>query len=132
MIIGPITVEIPPLVLFSQIVTAMESGSKYWIEGIHVTRPDTWGALPWLPKRYRHDGTPDVYAAPFAAGGSIGIKPNDDNKWRRLDHLTILVGVRTMLRISPKQFGAMMSGDGDDWTADVFLQCCLFDEVRYG
>ncbi len=41
-------------------------------------------------------------------------------------------GLKVMADKHPRHFANMMIEDGDAETADVFLQCCLFGEVRYG
>lgn len=128
----PVTVEVPPFCMFSQVATAIERASQYWIEGLDVKKPARWGSLPWLPEAYRYEsGAPDAYAAPFA-GGCIYIKATGEKKWRRVDRWSLSEGAAAMLKLAPLQFGNMVADRGDDETADVFLQCCLFQEIRYG
>lgn len=53
----------------------------------------------------------------------------------RTFHLTlqgIKRGLTVMAKKEIRHFADFLKEDGDDVTADVFLQCCLFGEVIYG
>ena len=41
-------------------------------------------------------------------------------------------GLKVFAEKSPYQFGEWLLDNDDSITGDVFLQCCLFGEVKYG
>lgn len=49
-----------------------------------------------------------------------------------LDYKMIEKGLKVFAEKSPYQFGQWLLENDDAITGDVFLQCCLFGEVKYG
>lgn len=43
----------------------------------------------------------------------------------------LAIGLGAMARNAPKQFGELLTGDWDAWTADALVQVSAFGEVRY-
>ncbi len=57
----------------------------------------------------------------------------EDSPLLRLDRAAIQKGVQVMADEYPRHFAnALSDGDMDADTGDVFLQCCLFEEIVYG
>lgn len=50
----------------------------------------------------------------------------------RLDHEALARGLGLLPTKSPAAFAALLTGNEDAGTGDVFLQCCLFGELIYG
>ena len=97
------------------LVGAFEGGSNYWIKSVHrVTE--------------RH---PDIYRA-AVAGDGVHVRADGEPKCRPLTRGHIQQGLRLMAEKHPSHMGAVLDGNDDASTADVFLQLCLFGEVVYG
>lgn len=68
-----------------------------------------------------------IFNSPFAAN----IRNIETGGHYFLDLRKIEIGLGKMYKKEPKHFADIISGDTDNITADVFLQCCLFGEVKY-
>lgn len=73
-------------------------------------------------------------------GGSVTCRL-DDGETKETDRVytplvlnwrSILSGLRVMADRYPRSFAELRDGSGDAVTGDVFIQCCLLGEVRYG
>lgn len=97
------------------LVGAFEGGSNYWIKSLRrVTE--------------RH---PDIYQA-AVIGDGLHIRADGEPHPRHLDRGHLEHGLRLMAEKYPSHMGAVLDGNDDAGTADVFLQLCLFGEVVYG
>lgn len=56
----------------------------------------------------------------------------DNNKEYKLDLNAIKRGLLIMAKDEPKHFADLVNGNEDSITGDVFVQCCVLREVRYG
>ena len=66
-------------------------------------------------------------------GGAIILSSIEDlDEKIRLTMDSIMTGLQCMAEKYPKHFADFISENDDMYTGDVFLQCCLFGEVRYG
>lgn len=79
----------------------------------------------------------DRHAKPLAIvlGEASALLAEVESLTRRsytLDRKAIIDGLTTFPKVAPRHFAQWMKGNEDAETGDVFLQCCLFGEVRYG
>lgn len=115
------------------ICSALEGGSNYWYMIEKKIEPTAWtfDSEKVSPRHYIGD-------YPLNPGGklifSVREPENDDEKAARheLTWETIASGLNVMARDYGETFGNFMSENDDAETGDVFLQCCLFQEVKYG
>ena len=106
--------------VFCLLTSAFEGGSNYWIGGADVE------GIPAESWEYLQD-------VPLIEGGVLWISVSEeDGKRYRLYWEAIVRGLITMSKKEPRHFFDAAKEDGDGITGDVFLQCCLFDEVVYG
>lgn len=62
----------------------------------------------------------------------VWIADSEENeKLHILNLVKIKKGLTCMAKKYPKQFSDFLVGNGDMETGDVFLQCCLFNEIIY-
>jgi len=111
--------------------SAFESscGSHYWAEYIESITDNTFKVnfeeLPQWCHSYNY-----IHAVLFK-GGKIKIRDKEDNKTYYLNLNKIKNGLEIMAKISPRQFSRILEENTDAITGDVFLQCCIFNEVKY-
>lgn len=99
------------------LICAFEGGSNYWYQIINRSHPKT-----------------NVYECPFLEKGYLLIVDKNEKEcdgWL-LNRETIQSGLQTMANDYPKHFADFMNENDDADTGDVFLQCCLLGEVRFG
>ena len=65
------------------------------------------------------------------SGGAVSIMDTEANKHYWLDLNLIKRGLTIMSKKERKHFADFLKDDCDQITGDVFLQCCLFGEVKY-
>jgi hypothetical protein len=108
--------------------SAFEGGSNYWYTIAEFTAPPAFTFRTDPEHLYKH------LDYPLNAGGAltIGDIEDDTNPTKILNLDTIAKGLQTMADKYPRHFGDFMSENDDADTGDVFLQCCLFDEIVYG
>lgn len=117
---------------------ALEGGSNYWYRIVEFIEPpklefmsDAEDGIPVLgedkstPKVFRH------LDYPLNEGGALMIQDTEENEIYRLDCATIEKGLVTMAAKYSSHFHDFMNQNEDAITGDVFLQCCVFDEVIY-
>lgn len=122
------TIDITVSIDESLVVSALQSapdGIRYWASRIDPLGTDTSAVHGWF--------------ADYALAGTgshirvIETRGDDDKpKAHRLTRHKIMRGLATMARVSPRQFGLLVMGNGDAVTGDVLVQCTLFGEVKYG
>lgn len=132
-----VSYSIPEKRVADLLCSAFEGGSAYWcqMERCILGKGD---GNPW------GDGDeiirlPDSYRAAFSTDGAVllhdteadeedGLSPNP----YRLDREAMCRGLKVMAEKYPKHFADFINEDDDATTGDVFLQCALFGEIRYG
>jgi hypothetical protein len=124
----------------SLLCSALEGGTGYWaMIGDYVE-----------PKAIWHGGDDNRIFPhidyPLSQGGAITVweqleelDPDFEGEdetanmpAHRLDLPAIVRGLEVMARIAPRHFADFLSENGDAETGDVFLQCCLLGEIKYG
>lgn len=89
-------------------------GSEYWCENAHdLAYESTTKQIVQEGKTWRM------------------VDAEDDGKIHSLNLQTIKKGLTVMAKKEPHHFADFLQEQGDMNTGDVFLQCCLFGEVRY-
>ena len=89
------------------------------------------GASYWCENKL--DFESEVDAALEKTGvGFCKLYDTEEEKPYLLNLKKIKRGMTVMAKKEPKHFADFVSGDYDQTTGDVFLQCCLFGEVIYG
>lgn len=111
------------------LVGAFEGGSNYWYANLDA------------PKATRALKTDDwlwPFLGPTTKGHHVTLEEQgdegdpDNGTEHRLDLGVIRRGLLVMAAKYPRHFGDFMAENDDADTGDVFLQCCLFGEVKYG
>ena len=103
--------------------TALEGGSNYWYSELEPLQTPK-GKKPSDYEFWHID-------IPFEPTGLIGITDADGDE-HELGFLTIKRGLETMAAKYPEHWADFLTERDDAITGDVFLQCCLFDDVIYG
>jgi len=95
------------------LVGAFEGGSNYWIREVNPVEEGE-----------------DIYdVAPYSKGLCIVDLEGQSNY---LTPTTIRRGLQTMADKHRRHMADLLANNDDSTTADVFLQCCLFDTLVYG
>jgi hypothetical protein len=126
------TVDIPYSRIADLLSAAFEGGVGYWcvIVGYNIPiHPESaWGEN----RIYRH------IDYPLCDGGAVKCKVTESDVELEnqepliLNLVSIHRGFRTMSNKYPRHWNDFISQNEDAITADVFLQCCFFDEVIFG
>ena len=109
---------------------AFEGGSNYWYT---ITRYLRWDGVQMV--EIPRDELPEFphINVPFQVNCAVEIQDIEDEFSLRLLGLNdVFSGAKAMAAKYPKHWGDVMTENDDADTGDVFLQCCLFDEVIYG
>ena len=107
--------------------TAFEGGSNYWIGGVEYVMPDN----PTFVPTYNGKAYPKYLWVPLNDGGTIKIRPDGSPLWHHLGEFQIAAGLRLLSSEYPEHWQKFMTENEDAGTGDVFLQLCLFGEVKY-
>lgn len=124
--------------------SAFEGGIGYWggIEGYEYAP----GLMPGdFGEGGRHqpknaDGTEDYWhrsqLLALRPGCAVIVEEDegDDGKSikHRLDRAKVMDGLQVMAAKYPRHWESFVSDNADATTGDVFIQCCLFHEIKYG
>lgn len=101
---------------------ALEGGSNYWYQIVEFQAPHDNSNIEFRHLDY-----------PLREGGGLLICPNDQKmNVRKLDMSSIYSGLQLMAKDYPNAFNHFINENEDGAVGDVFLQCCLFQEVIYG
>lgn len=100
------------------LINAFYSGIGQWAEVKKVNKPKDVEIACWE-------------VSPIS-GGSILIYDFHEKKIYNLNLKKIEKGLKVMSQKFPKHFADFLSGNDDAITADVFIQCCLFQDIIYG
>lgn len=106
--------------------SAFEGGSNYWIAHVDI-RDKKQDGKPW-----DDEYTPGYIRAPFSTGGKVIVDPGEGETPVVLDREALSRGIETMAKKHPRHFADLLRENTDADTGDVFLQCCLFDDVIFG
>ena len=124
----PVQLEIPISVFKNLIVTVCESRAiTYWCNKVRpVSRfaPSVDHSTPWYCDE-----------AFWKSDFQMAFFEFDDDGKKTKHHLGkngMCRGLDILAAKYPHHFGDIMSGNDDMHTADAWLQCCLFNEIKYG
>lgn len=122
-----VRVNIPDERIKDLLCGAFEGGSNYWymIESANYPEGETKESLKI---EFTH------IDLPMTDGGSLTISSLEEpnNPHVKLDRKACLKGLSIMAKRYPRHFADFMSENDDSITADVFLQCALYQDVIYG
>lgn len=131
----PLTLQISEERISDLLCCAFEGGSNYWYNIADFKKPDgtpeEWAFLSYTDEVFKH------LDYPMNNGGSVIIEDTeDDNKSYVLDRDAVMRGLQTFATLPDGKgghhFANWLAEKDDAETGDVFLQCCLFNEIRYG
>lgn len=125
-----VTIEIPERRIAQLLCTGIEGGINYWCA--RVTK--AWeGSEGGKPVAYlEEDGsTLWVHDYPLTPGGVLYVKEQDGDT-QRLDREAILRGIALLGEKYSHHWADFIGENEDATTGDVFIQLCLFGELRYG
>ena len=109
--------------------SAFEGGSNYWYMDLDVHQwPDG------VSSRERVDA--HIYdwhtEVPVVEGGVLSLVDKYEGDEHLLDLAKITKGLAIMREKYPRHWSNFATENDDAETADVFLQCCVFDDIIYG
>lgn len=132
-----ITQDIPLSRISDLLTCALEGGSNYWYMIEEKTKPIGWTYLDEMRPSRKNGYWIHEYA--LNEGGELLIESMEEEedeqggkKLYRLNLKTIKSGLQTMADKYPSNFSDFMAENEDSITGDIFLQCCLFNDVIYG
>jgi hypothetical protein len=132
----PATIKVDRDVVRGLLCCAFEGGSNYWYGDLHIKRiPDPYGRSDvGEGGKLQPEGGYWHWSQllPTIEGGAVGFTDTTTGEIITLDRMTLDDGLRVMHKVAPKHFADAIGGNDDAMTGDVFLQCCVFGEVRYG
>lgn len=121
-----IAVDIPERLINDMLISAFEGGCNYWID--HIVLIDNKG-----------QETGSLTDEPLDNLSRITIVEGEEGENKRHTlrissafYAQIKGGLTKMAAQYPRHFANALSGDHDAETADVFVQCCIFGETKYG
>lgn len=137
---------IPDERIYNLLVSALEGGSNYWYmleDRIVPALPYTFTDRLWNDKRANDPAWIHSEEIPFNKGGalvfSVQSEERDEDLARKeeaerytLDREAMARGLALMAEHSPSHFATFLQENDDAETGDVFLQYCLFGEVKFG
>jgi hypothetical protein len=100
--------------------TAFEGGSNYWY----------W--VDFGAKRDESSGLFYINRKPILSNKKIASEENEDLVSKPLTKGVCIDSLTKMKKDYPKNYHSILDGSYDADDADIFLQICLLDEVRYG
>ncbi len=125
-----ITIDFPRKAIANALCSAFEGGIKYWCYEVRFPSGSE-AALAAAREDWIHPDGRSRYYGP-RVGSVIYVLERDTGVWFPLWRARIRDGLKVMAETQPGHFGDLLSDQGDATTADVFVQLCLFGEVRYG
>lgn len=109
------------------LITAFEGGANYWIIDISLFDLDVKRTASLTDHPVQNLSTIKIVESVDGSSENHTLNmPSMENS------LSLENGLKVMAEKYPRHFANVISDDADAETADVFLQCCLFGEVRYG
>lgn len=73
-----------------------------------------------------------VYLLPFHRGGGLIIEEKAENVRHTLTREKMMHGLDMMAQKYPNWFQNVLNGHITPSTGDLFVQCCLFDDIVFG
>ena len=102
--------------------SAFEGGSNYWYMDLDVHQ--------W-PDGVSRRGAWHM-EVPVVEGGVLSLVDKYEGDEHLLDLAKITKGLAIMREKYPRHWSNFATENDDAETADVFLQCCVFDDIIYG
>jgi hypothetical protein len=123
-----INYEFPKQRLSDLLITAFEGGVGYWCQIVDYKEPTVLNSFNDT------DGTIYRYGDfPLSEDGGVVLQETDDTEITfTLNKEALLKGLQMMSQKYPKHFSDWLNDNEDAETGDVFVQCCMFGEVKYG
>lgn len=123
------TVDVSVKKISYLIITAMESSCGYWARVVGESK-----LLPGVGYYDRFFNLATDGWIDFGLLEEMGpdMEPIEGAKVFRLSDNSIQKGLKMMANKYPRHFGDFMDDNDDAITADVFLQCCLLEDLVYG
>lgn len=118
-----ININVSEEMIEDTLVSAFEGGSGYWCCFLRFRNRKQPRKEPYLPS---------YITTPLSEDGVLVLSDEEEGVILELNRKKILKGIKIMAEKYPKHFGDMISNNGDATTGDVFLQCALFGEIKYG
>lgn len=109
----------------SLLCTAFEGGINYWAKIVkYVGRKENLTcAHPDFSNNYIN--------YPLNQNHAVILEEEDKTK-HKLNLKAIKKGLAIFIEDYPTHFGDFMADNADATTGDIFIQCCVFGEVKYG
>lgn len=118
--------DLKPQDIADLVTTAFEGGVNYWLPRADlVHRTGQQAEEPWY-------ADPTLYEGEFQMRLVEDCGEGDDPEVHFLTQAGIQFGLSVMATKYRKFLADILTENYDAETADVFLQCCLFQEIRYG
>lgn len=117
-----ITTAVPDERIKDLLCSAFEGGINYWVDHVEITdRP--------AQAEYYHESP--VYGGLL----TIHVEKSEVVKGKeivKLDRKSLEKGLQIMQEKYPHHWADFIAENDDAITADVYVQCCVFDDVIYG
>ena len=122
-----ISLEIPQNRILDLLITGFDQGILYWGKWFD-------NIIPIKTDKALEARAGSGYAYPLIPGGAIIIQEwgYPEQKTYKLNLPAIKKGLNIMSEKYPIHFADFIGQNEDAITADVFIQCCIFGEVKYG
>lgn len=135
-----VPVQVPLKRIASELCTAVEQGISYW--AMKESKPNY---VPGVVERKdfkkggKYHGIDEYMSGDYyvpVLGGSYTIVEDDEDNPKGIEHTLdkekIIKGIGVMASKYPHHFKDFMDENSDATTADVFVQLCIFGEIKYG
>ena len=100
------------------LISGFEGGVGYWCRISSVSPPHLAGV--------------SYSKIPFFPSGMLLLRDTIEGKDLSLNREALQAGLALMCLKYPRHFARFVTEDEDAETGDVFIQCCVFGEIRYG
>jgi len=124
--------KVTPQMIADQMVAAIEGGINYWCARVRPCSPSKGEVRAQVEAEGREFVNwyqePWYYDRPFR----IEVLEEDEATAVILTQEAVAAGLKLLAERYPDRLREIVEETGDAETADVFLQCCLFGEIRYG
>lgn len=110
---------------------AFNGGIKSWAKDLKITTDAPNYDVEW-GEPFNNNGPSIMVACPIL-GGAIMFTDDEEvpNKNYVINRWDLNVGLDRMARKYPRHFADVMTDNIDTTTADIFIQCCVFGEIKY-
>ncbi len=114
-----LVVDIPAKEIERLIIAALSGGSDYWIDSYKRVVP--------LGSAFKGNSGDLI----LKFGGSVSVLELEETTPMHLDSEAVERGLKLMAEKYPQHMRDFINENDDAETADVFLQCCLFGDIKY-